>query len=146
VTDADVRLWIYRHFVDHGRAPSPNEIGRAFGLTPSAVGGVLQRLQDEADAIVLLPDSSYLWMAEPFSAVPTSYPVVSGESSWWGNCIWDALAILALVGRDGVIDTECPESGESLRVEVVAGHLVPSDAVVHYLVPASEWWRSIGFT
>lgn len=144
--DAEVRLRIYRHFVERGRAPSPDEIGLAFGATTAKVARVLRRLEDEADAIVLLPGSPYLWMAEPFSAVPTSYPVRSGSDQWWGNCIWDALAILALTGRDGVIDATCPQSGTRLTVEVEEGAPLATDAVVHYLVPAADWWRSIGFT
>ena len=33
--DAKIRLWIYQHFAETGRAPSPVEIGAEFGLTPA---------------------------------------------------------------------------------------------------------------
>jgi hypothetical protein len=139
------RLEIYRAFVETGRAPSLLDLSRALGLAPSGVEAILERLQDEA-AIVLVPGSPYLWMAEPFSAVPTAFPVMSGERTWFGNCIWDALAILALVERPGRVETLSPVDGEPLRFEVREGRLQPVEAVIHFAVPARDWWRSIGFT
>ncbi len=96
--DADIRLWIYRHFASAGRAPSPVDIARTFALTLAQAEHALSRLQREADALVLIPGSPYIWMAEPFSAVPTSFAVRAEGSQWWGNCIWDALGILACWG------------------------------------------------
>jgi len=145
IRDSEIRLWIYRHFVDTGRAPSPVEIAARFQLTPGTVEERLRGLQDE-DALVLLPGSSYIWMAEPFSAVPTSFLVRSGPRQWWGNCIWDALAILALVDTDGSVSTACPHSGQPLLVSVTNGSLANAQGIVHFAVPAREWWRDIGFT
>jgi hypothetical protein len=116
-----------------------------FGLTPAQVEQALYRLQT-ADALVLIPGSPYIWMAEPFSAVPTSFLVRSGGRQWWGNCIWDALAILALLRLDGTVSTACPSSGQALLVTVADGALVDSQGVVHFAVPARDWWRDIGFT
>jgi Alkylmercury lyase len=146
IRDADVRLWIYRHFVDTGRAPSPVEIAERFHVTPDEVEHVLVRLQKEADALVLIPGSSSIWMAEPFSAVPTSFLVRADGRQWWGNCIWDGLAILGLLHLDGTVSTGCPVSGQALRVTVADGALVDAPGVVHFAVPARDWWRDIGFT
>jgi len=144
--DSEIRQWIYRHFASTGRAPSPVEIARKFVLTPDQVEQALNRLQREANALVLIPGSPYIWMAEPFSAVPTSFLVRSGKTEWWGNCIWDALGILALLGVDGEVSTACPNSGQALRVTAVGNALVESAGVVHFAVPARDWWRDIGFT
>ncbi len=144
--DSDIRLWIYQRFAGTGRAPSPVEISAQFGLTPDEAEQVLRRLQREADALVLIPGSPYIWMAEPFSAVPTSFTVRSGERQWWGNCIWDALGILSLLGLDGEVSTACPISGRPLRVVVAGGALVDAPGVVHFAVRARDWWRDIGFT
>lgn len=146
MSDSAIRLSIYQHFVDTGRPPSPVELAAHFQLTPSEVEDRLRRLQDEADALVLLPGSSYIWMAEPFSAVPTSFLVRSGARQWWGNCIWDALAILALVGTAGSVFTACPHSGQPLAVSATEGRLEAAQGIVHFAVPARDWWRDIGFT
>ena len=144
--DSRVRLHVYRHFVTAGNAPTPVELAARFSISPADAGDALRRLERDADALVLLPDSMYIWMAEPFSALPTSFVARSGQRSWFGNCIWDALAILALVGVDGTVTTACPISGQPLELEVRSGQLQPASAVAHFAVPASDWWRSIGFT
>lgn len=146
IHDSEIRLWIYQHFVDTGRAPSPVEIASHFQLAPSDVDDRLRRLQDEANALVLLPGTSYIWMAEPFSAVPTSFLVRSGTRQWWGNCIWDALAIPALLGASGSVFTACPHSGQPLRISATKTGLEEAPGIVHFAVPAREWWRDIGFT
>jgi Alkylmercury lyase len=146
IRDAEVRLWIYQHFVDIGRAPAPIEIAARFRLTPTEVELILRRLQSEADALVLIPGSPYIWMAEPFSAVPTAFLVHSGDREWWGNCIWDALAILALLRIDGSVSTACPQSGQALHLTVTKQSLGHAPWVVHFAVPARDWWRDIGFT
>ena len=144
--EADVRLWIYERTVETGSLPGPLEIGTEFGLSPTDVDGTIRSLQDDHDALVLLPGSSLIWMAEPFSAVPTAFEVRAGDDRWWGNCIWDGLAILSLLGRDGTVETRCPGSGAPLSVTIADGGLGPSDHVVHFAVAARDWWRSIGFT
>jgi hypothetical protein len=146
VRDTDVRLWIYQHFAATGLAPSPVEIAAHFGFSPDQAGQVLHRLQKDGDALVLIPGSPYIWMAEPFSGVPTSFVVRSGAHRWWGNCIWDGLAILALLGVDGEVSTACPNSGRPLRVSVAKGALADAPGIVHFAVPARDWWRDIGFT
>jgi hypothetical protein len=143
---ARVRLYVYRHFVDRGRAPSPGEIAAALGMMPLTVETMLRSLQADDDALVLLPGSPYVWMAEPFSAVPTSYVARSRGGEWFANCVWDALAILALVDHDGQVETWCPASGVPLRLDVRARRLEPSTRVVHFAVPAHRWWESIGHT
>jgi len=78
-------------------------------------------------------------MAEPFSAVPTSFLVRSGTRQWWGNCIWDALAILALVGTDGSVFTACPHSGQPLVVSATKGGLEGGRPRDRPLCSARSW-------
>ncbi|MBT8202491.1 MAG: alkylmercury lyase family protein [Acidimicrobiia bacterium] len=143
--DAAIRLFVYEEALA-GAIPTPAQIGVQFSLTPQEAGDALRRLQDDHDALVLLPGSSYIWMAEPFSAVASDYPVLSGNRRWYGNCIWDALAIAALAGDPCRIPAVCPQSGAALDLEVRDGELVRATGVVHFAVPPRRWWESIGFT
>lgn len=143
---ADVRLAIYQGFAEHGRAPKPSDLCRRFELPPRILDRLVRFLAEERSALVLMPGSSYIWMAEPFSAVPTHFPVQSGARTWFGNCIWDALAILALLRRDGTVETLSPLDAEPLCFTVTGGVLAPIDALIHFAVPARDWWRDIGFT
>ncbi len=145
--DADraVRLHVYRRLIEAGRPPSTPEIAEALGRPSGAIAESLQRLA-EGRALVLVPGSTGIWMAPPFSAIPTRYRVRIGGSSFWAPCIWDAFGIAALLPGEAVIESRCPSSGEPMRLDVRDGAVTGSEGVVHFLVPAAHWWDDIGFT
>ena len=96
--------------------------------------------------LVLQPESGEILMANPFSSVPTAFLVEANGQSWWGNCIWDALGILAMVGKDGRVRSSCPDCGEGLRLTVTNGEMESTSLVAHFSVPANQWWDNIVFT
>jgi len=142
--DDEVRGAVYRLFVEEGRAPVAAEVARLISAAPNRVEEALERLHDN-HLLVLAPGTPYIWMANPFSALPTPYTVTCGDKTFWGNCIWDGLGILALLRADGIVTGLCPDCGDELRVEVRDGDLVPADHIVHFTVPARQWWDDIGF-
>jgi hypothetical protein len=133
-----------RRFVDDGRPPSPDELAGSLGVPQIQIEGSLRRLAD-AHVLVLAPGTPYVWMANPFSAIPTPFRVRSGERRWWGSCIWDALGILAAVGVNGRVSTSCPDCAEPLEV-AVEGDTVRGEGIAHYAIPAARWWDDIGST
>jgi hypothetical protein len=143
--DRDVRLAIMRGFVEDGRPPAPDELARSLDVAQIDAEAALRRLA-EAHLVVLAPGTPYVWMANPFSAIPTSYRVQSGGRRWFGNCIWDALGILAAVGVDGRISTTCPDCGEPLELRTEGERISGDEAIVHYALPAARWWEDIGST
>lgn len=143
--DADVRHLIYRHFVDNGRAPTIAEAAALLAVPPKAIAQGFERLA-AGKALVLQPSSGEVLMAEPFSAVPTAFRVVSGDRWWWANCTWDALGVLAALKSDGRVETSCGDCGEALRVDVAEGQVQGPPSVVHYVVPAKRWWEDVVFT
>src|ERR1043165_549373 len=82
-----VRAFVYEHFVETTRAPDLAAIAAAANADPDAVAFALKRLAD-LHALVLAPATTTIWMAHPFSAVPTAYPVVIGGRTYWANCAW----------------------------------------------------------
>jgi hypothetical protein len=146
VNDTRVRLHLYEGFVADGRPPTAAETAEALGLPTEEAEAAYERLE-RAHVIVLAPGSTDVWMANPLSAVPTPFRVITDDGrSWWGNCVWDAFGVLAMVGADGVVHTSCPDCGERLELRVREGELEPVEAVVHFAVPAARWWDNIGFT
>jgi hypothetical protein len=165
--DSAVRLAVYEHFLARGSAPSAADLAPAVGRSAVEVADAFRRL-GEAHVLVLTPgegDPPALWMAMPFSAVPTDFrvetePVAGSAGAWWANCAWDALGIAVLLHDAGrlvapvYVRTSCPDCDEPLRLEVrpdTAGAEVAGDGagpapVVHLLVPAARWWDDIGFT
>jgi hypothetical protein len=148
VNDLDnrVRLHIYERFLAEGRPPTAAETAEALGISADESEEAYRRLE-QCRVIVLAPGTTNVWMANPLSAVPTRFRVVSDDGrSWWGNCVWDGLGVLAMVGLDGTVDSSCPDCGEKIELRVEDGELQPVDAVIHFAVPAARWWENIGFT
>ena len=65
-----------------------------------------------------------------------------GDRTWFANCAWDALAILALLGDGKAIATGA--AGE--LVWTVEDGKVSPRGIVHLLVPAKNFWDDVGFT
>jgi hypothetical protein len=146
VTIEDVRVEIYRSFIEDGRAPMPAEIAAKVHLPLDDVEAALEELH-RTDVIALAPGTRYVWLAHPFSALDAPFRVGSDGRTWDAICIWDALGVLALLGADGDVSTTCPDCGEPLRVEVREGAVhSPEEPVVHFGVPAARWYEDVGFT
>lgn len=143
--DRRVRLATYRHFVERAAAPTPADLAGPLGTTPGAVRAAWERLA-ESHVLVLHPDTGALWMAMPFSAVPTGFRVHAAGRAWWANCAWDALGISAMLGEPARIEATCGDCGEALPVETTGRELARGEGVVHFAVPARQWWEDIGFT
>ena len=102
------------------------------------------RLAD-AHVIVLQPGTSDIWMAAPLSARPTPFLVATEHGRFFGNCVWDALGIAAMLRSDARVDTDCADCGEAMVLEVRDGEL-HAEGVAHFAVPAARWWDDIAFT
>jgi hypothetical protein len=140
-----VRLQVYAHFVTTGRAPTNQEVASALSCSFSEVQDAYRRLA--AGKAMVLQTSGEVLMAEPFSAVPTPFIVEIGAQSWWGNCIWDALGIAAMLGQDARVVTACGCCSEAMTLEVRDGILRrPYAGVVHFAIPARAWWTDVVFT
>jgi hypothetical protein len=140
-----LRTLTYSLFVDLGRAPMSSEVADAAGLTSEEVLAGWRHLHDQ-HALVLNPATAEIRMANPFSAVPTSYRVQADGRWWYANCAWDAFGICAALHVDGRIDTSCPDCGEAVKVEVRGQRPDDESLLFHCLVPASRWWDDIVFT
>ena len=143
--DRDVRHVIYDRFMKSGRAPTVVEICQELSRAESDVREAFARLAG-GRVIVLQEGSGEILMANPFSAVPTAFLVEAGERSWYGNCIWDALGIAAMLGEDARITTGCGDCSDAMVLRVEGGKLAEGDGLVHFSVPAARWWENITFT
>jgi hypothetical protein len=145
ILDGDVKLAVYRKIVDEGKPPTAAEIARGLGIATSEIEASLHRL-DERHVLVLVPGTSSIWMASPFSAIPTPFEVEVGDRRYFGNCIWDALGIPVCLKTDGRIHTYCPDCSEPMSLDVRHGSLAAPEGVIHFEVPAARWWDDIGST
>jgi hypothetical protein len=121
VDDADLALR-RSIFATFARSGAPPEVEDA---------DAVQRLA-EAHVLVLDGDGA-IAMAHPFAAPGGACRVDAGGRTWWGNCAWDGLGIVAALGlRDARVVAQ--------GVEAAGG------AVFHVAVPARAWWDDIAHT
>jgi len=144
-----VRMRLYELFVELGRCPSKAEVAADLGC---GVGEVAKAFNELASAhmLVLQPGSGEVLMANPLSAVPTPFLVqteaAGSPRSWYGNCIWDALGVIAMLQGDGRVLASCGCCGESMSVRVRRGEVAcEPPGVVHFALPARQWWDDIVF-
>jgi hypothetical protein len=139
-----VRLRIYRHFIESGRAPRAEDIARALKRDVAEIEDTFVALAD-AHAIVLAPGTRSIWMAHPFSAVPTPYAVQSSGVSYWANCAWDALGIAAMLQRDTECLCRCPDCNWRIDLSVKRGRVI-DDCIVNFVEPPRRFWDNMAYT
>ena len=143
--DSRVRLSVYHHFVRSGLAPTTRTVGDELGASPAAIADSFERLA-AAHVLVLDPVTRNVWMAMPFSAVPTAFRVRSATGEWWANCAWDALGISAMLKSPVEIISSCSDCGDPPPIRTTGRALSTGTGVAHFAVPAASWWDDIGFT
>jgi hypothetical protein len=84
IADPDVRHFIYATFAGTTRPPTTLETASHFKISIAAVEGAYERLAN-AHHIALAPGSHVIWMAHPFSALPTNYVTEVERRRYWGN-------------------------------------------------------------
>ena len=140
--DKDVRYQVYNFIMSDGRIPTINETAAVLSRLPDEVEASFRRLAD-AHILVLQRGSGEILMANPFSAVPTPFLVKTGEHSFYGNCIWDAMGISAMLRRDAVIESSCGCCGTAMSMEIKNGLPENAAGIAHFAIPALRWWDDI---
>jgi hypothetical protein len=143
--DVDLRCHIYDVALQTGGVPSRAACARALARPLESIAESLRRLHDAHQ--IVLAEGGEILMAMPFSAVPTPFEVHAAGYRSYANCGWDALGIAAMLGRDVVISSSCPDCGDPITLS--AGRergVTGGDARLHFALPVRRWWESVVFT
>jgi hypothetical protein len=139
-----VRLYIMEFFINTGRAPTIAEAAIDLGESPARI---TRLFEDLAEAhVIVLQENKEILMALPFSAVPTGFDVRLAGRNYWGNCIWDALAIPAMLKKDADIFTACGCCSFALNISVKGHQITAGEGTIHFALPLVKWWDNIVFT
>ena len=82
--DLDIRYFIYQTFSNTTKPPTTIEVADHLRVSISEVENSLDRLAD-AHHIALAPGSYSIWMAHPFSGIPTNFVAEIDGKKYWGN-------------------------------------------------------------
>lgn len=141
----DARLFVYKQMVETSAAPTAADTARALGHPVEAVEAAYERLA-EARMLVLRPGSHTIWMAMPFSNMPTAFTVISGGRAYYANCAWDAFGVAVVLDADARIFTTCADCGGAIERKVTGGAVADPRGLVHFALPPRQWWQDVGFT
>jgi hypothetical protein len=117
---------------------------KALGISAQRIRASLERLC--LSHAFMMQANGELWRAAPFSAIPTPFPVSIGKRLWFGNCIWDALGIPAMLSQDAVINAACGCCNYQMPIAIKSGKLQSKAGVIHIAVPARDWYKDVVFT
>jgi|SRR5436853_5023615 len=142
--DQRLRVFVYRYMLRHERSPSVAEMAAGLETSRKNVRAGLARLS-ESHAFMMQEDGE-LWRVAPFSCIPTGFPVRVGRKLWFGNCIWDALGIPAMLAKDARIGAACACCNYDMPIEIRNGKLQTTRGLIHIAVAAREWYKDVVFT
>lgn len=132
---AEDRIWqaVLRGFAAMGRAPDARSVAAATGLDAAAVPAWLGSLR-RRDLVVLGADGA-VTAAYPLCAWESGHRIRLGGVVVNALCAIDALGTGAMVERDTIIESSCPECSAQIRVTTRSdGHRLdtvsPATAVV----------------
>jgi hypothetical protein len=142
--DKVVRFHVYDYVMRKGLLPTIAETSSALARSSDEVSVSFQRLAD-GHIIVLQKESGEILMANPFSAVPTPFLVKVGDRSYYGNCIWDAMGIPAMLKQNATIEASCGCCSTAINLKVTNGSIGEAHGIAHFAIPAAHWWDDIIF-
>jgi hypothetical protein len=144
--ETKIKLTIYGITAETGRVPNSLEVARKIDLDQADVLDAFARLHAKRLLVPEPGDPSRIRMAPPFSGIPSAFPVEATGKRYYANCVWDAYGIAAALHADAIIPASDGHSGEPLTLEVKNDQPVLRPYVVHFAVPAAQWWDDIVFT
>jgi hypothetical protein len=140
-----VRAFVYERFASTTRPPTVDETAEHYGLSVNQAATLYDELH-RRHALFLEPDTTRIRMANPFSAVPTTFRVHAQGKAYWANCAWDALGIPAALATDATIESVDAENRQPITLHVQNGQLISHGEKIHFLVPFRRWYDDLVFT
>jgi|Deesub1362A_J573_1020465.scaffolds.fasta_scaffold00151_64 hypothetical protein len=122
-----IRKFILYKFPELCRAPTAEEIGRAFNMPLNSIVKILRRL-NELDIIYLDINSNMILGAYPFSSTPTAHQVIlkgeHREGRVYAMCAIDALGVPFMFEKDVDIHSSCGFCSKEVSLKVCDGKIV----------------------
>jgi hypothetical protein len=127
---------VLRHFADHGRGPSIEDVALTSGQPLNSVRHALGTLRVR-DLVVLDEPGTSILAAYPFAAYDTGHRVTVRSQTVNSLCAIDALGTGAMCGTKAMIASACAHCGKAIHVAtsdsgVLLAAVEPNTAIVWY--------------
>ena len=145
ITHSNLHYQIIKGIIDHGFAPSTNDLAEILKSNPEEI---IQKLYDlqAYHGVVLHPNEPRVWVIHPFSLAPTNFYVQSKKGSWWGNCAWCSLGVAALLNEDVKITTTLGAETKQIEITIVNGEIQEKNYFIHFPIPMKNAWNNVIYT
>lgn len=145
ITHSNLHYQIIKGIIDHGFAPSTNDLAEILKSNPEEI---IQKLYDlqAYHGVVLHPNEPRIWVIHPFSLAPTNFYVQSKKGSWWGNCAWCSLGVAALLNEDVKITTTLGAETKQIEITIVNGEIQEKNYFIHFPIPMKNAWNNVIYT
>lgn len=133
---------LYRELAK-GQAVDAAQLGRALGVPAAKAHALLG--QDSIKAFIYPDDQGRVLGFGGLAAAEMQHRFEVDGRKLWTWCAWDSLFIPEILGKQARITSRDPESGETVRLVVSPERVEsvePKDAVVSFLVPDAELFRT----
>jgi len=145
ISNSILHYSIIKGIIEHGYAPSVDELSVLLSVTRKEVNQGLRDLQ-AYHGVVLHPHEPKVWAIHPFSLAPTNFYVTSDKGAWWGNCGWCSLGIAALLQDDVKITTTIGGETQQVEINIIDGKIQKSDYFIHFPIPMKQAWDNVIYT
>ena len=142
--DTRIRTYVFDALMRTATVPPFDAIAGDFEREPDEIRESFRRLAEAH--IFVLQDTGELMAANPFAAIPTPFQIIANGVRYSAMCIWDSLGIPAMLGSDAEVQTTCGDCYGEMVLRIAVGELQRADGVVHFAVPAAQWWNNIVYS
>lgn len=140
-----VRKYVYDYFLRTGTAPTVAVAAQELKRPESSVREAFAVLAGTG-ALSLDLETGEIWRAAPMCAVPTGFVVECAGRQLWGTCAWDALGIPAMLHQPASITASCACCSQPMTLSAGPEGLSGDSGVIHFAVPARDWYNDLAFT
>ena len=144
--ETTVKLSLYNTIATTGRIPDSSEVSSGTGFSIHDVEAAFQQLFQKRLLVLEPGTKNRIRMAPPFSGIETQHRVTIAGIQYYANCAWDAFGIAAALHQDADIDSTCGDCDESMFFQIQNQQPILQDSVIHFAVPAANWWKDIIYT
>ncbi len=144
--DTSVKLNVYETIARSTKMPTSSDVASEIDSSVTEIEEAFQRLYEKRLLVLEPGKTSRIRMAPPFSGVETGHRVRIEGKVYFANCAWDAFGIPAALKRDADIESTCADCDEILTFQIRDGQPLPQECVIHFAVPAAQWWQDIIYT